>query len=68
MFMQARDKFNINMKASWLIGDREIDITAANAAGISKTILVGDGKVENKMKTKDKFVLKSIKETVTIIK
>ena len=43
MFFEAKDKYNISMKDSWMIGDSESDIKAANAAGISKTILVRSG-------------------------
>ena len=41
-FLKAKSKYNINMKKSWMIGDKETDILAANSAGISKTILLID--------------------------
>ncbi len=34
---------NIDMSKSWMIGDKEADIKAANAAGINQTILVKSG-------------------------
>ena len=67
MFLEARDKYNINMQDSWLIGDRELDITAANAAGIKKTILINSGHNANKMSTKAKFILDNIKKSTEII-
>ena len=38
-FLQAQEKYNINMKKSWMIGDKDIDIYASNAAGVKNTIL-----------------------------
>ena len=43
MIIDAFEKHNIDLKQSWMIGDKEADIMAANAAGISKTILVRSG-------------------------
>jgi D-glycero-D-manno-heptose 1,7-bisphosphate phosphatase len=40
MLLKARDKYGINMEYSWMIGDKESDIEAAMAAGISNTIIV----------------------------
>jgi D-glycero-D-manno-heptose 1,7-bisphosphate phosphatase len=67
MFLEARDKYDINMENSWIIGDKEVDITAANAAGVNNTILVRSGHIVNEMNTKAKFILESIKESVQII-
>ena len=33
MFNQAHDKHNVDMEKSWMIGDKEADIKAANSAG-----------------------------------
>ena len=38
-FFLAKDEFNIDMKKSWMIGDRYTDIQAGNAAGL-KTIFI----------------------------
>ena len=38
MLIEARNKHNIDMLKSWLIGDSERDISAANLAGIKNTI------------------------------
>ena len=68
MFNQAHDKHNIDMGDSWMIGDKEADITAANAAGIQNTILVESGHAIDKEKSKAKFILESIKQAQGIIK
>jgi D-glycero-D-manno-heptose 1,7-bisphosphate phosphatase len=68
MFIEARDKYAINMKDSWVIGDKETDINAANAAGVSNTILVKSGCSVDKMNTKSKFILETIKESTQIIR
>lgn len=62
----AKDKFNVNMKKSWMIGDKESDINAANSAGIHNTILV---KNDNKIRKNSsaKFILKSIKDASQVV-
>ena len=67
MLLEARDKFNIDMKNSWMIGDKEADISAANAAGISSTILVKSGHQVDEVNSSAKFILKSIKDSIQII-
>jgi D-glycero-D-manno-heptose 1,7-bisphosphate phosphatase len=67
MFLEARDKYGINMEDSWLIGDKEVDIEAANAAGVNNTILVKSGHDIDEVNTKAKFILESIKESTQII-
>ena len=68
MLLEARDKYTINMEDSWMIGDKEVDIGAANAAGVNNTILVKSGHRVDEMNTKAKFILESIKESVQIIR
>jgi D-glycero-D-manno-heptose 1,7-bisphosphate phosphatase len=41
MFFEAAEKWNINLAASWMIGDSRSDAEAGRAAGTS-TILVGN--------------------------
>lgn len=41
MLLQAAEEFNIDLSASWMIGDGEIDILAGKAAGC-RTALIGD--------------------------
>jgi D-glycero-D-manno-heptose 1,7-bisphosphate phosphatase len=68
MLLEARNKFNIDMANSWMIGDKEADISAANAAGINNTILVKSGHMIDEANSNAKFILKSIKESIEIIK
>ena len=42
MLLKAAEDFNIDLSASWMIGDGENDILAGKSAGC-KTALVGDG-------------------------
>ena len=68
MLIAARDKFNINMRKSWLIGDKETDIEAANRAGIANTILVKSGHLINESNSNSKFIINSIRDSENIIK
>ena len=67
MFLKAKDKHNIDMKKSWLIGDTEIDVIAANAAGIENTILVRTGHKIDESNSTAKFILDSIQQSKQII-
>ena len=67
MLLEAKTLYNIDMKNSWLIGDKEIDIKAANISGINKTILVRSGHKINVDKTNAMIVLDSIKKVNLII-
>ena len=62
MILDAKKEFDIDLKNSWLIGDKESDIEAGLNAGIKKTILIGD------RPSKAKFVVKSILDTISIIR
>ena len=68
MVIEAKDKYNISMKDSWMIGDSQSDIKAANAAGISKTILVRSGHLVDESNSNSKFIVDSIKQSKKIIK
>jgi len=68
MLIEAKDKYNISMKDSWMIGDSESDIKAANAAGISKTILVRSGHLVDESNSNSKFTIDSIKQSKEVIK
>ena len=68
MIIEAKDKYNINMKDSWMIGDSESDIKAANAAGISNTILVRTGHRVDESNSNSKFTIDSIKQSKEVIK
>ena len=68
MFIEAKDKYNIRMKDSWMIGDKETDIKAANLAGINNTILVRSGHLIDESNSKSKFIIDSIKQSKEVIK
>ncbi len=67
MLLKAKAKYNINMQKSWMIGDSERDITAANIAGIKNTILVNSDPEEDVNYSKAKFVINSIQNSQEII-
>jgi D-glycero-D-manno-heptose 1,7-bisphosphate phosphatase len=56
------------MGSSWIIGDKEADVSAANASGISNTILVKTGHDIDEANSRAGFILKSIKDSIGIIK
>jgi len=68
MFLEAKNKYNINMEKSWMIGDRDTDIKAANLAGITNTILVRSGHINNESNFKPRFITDSIKQSKELIK
>ena len=68
MFLVAKKKYNIDMKNSWMIGDSESDIKAANAAGIFNTILVRSGHLIDESNSNSKFTIDSIKQSNEVIK
>ena len=67
MLIDAKSKHNINMEESWMIGDSERDITAANSAGIKNTILVKSGHKINIESPSAMFVIGSIIESQKFI-
>ena len=67
MFNQANDKYNIDMKNSWMIGDKEADITAANTAGIQNTALVKSGHAIDERNSNASFILDSIEQAKKVI-
>ena len=63
MFERAKNEFNIDMKNSWMIGDKPSDIQAGKNAGISNTIFV------NSSTCKDaSYSVKSILDIISLIK
>ena len=56
------------MMDSWMIGDSESDVSAANMAGISNTILVRSGHLIDELNSNAKFILDSIKQSKEVIK
>ena len=67
MFFSAKNKHNVDMEKSWMIGDCEHDITAANLAGIKKTILVRSGHKVDESKSNAMFFLDSIYQSTQVI-
>ena len=68
MFFEAKRKYNISMQESWMIGDTETDISAANRAGVSNTILVKSGHPVDDLNSSSTYIIDSIKSSKFIIK
>ena len=67
MLIEAKKKHNTDMKHSWIIGDKEVDVQAANAAGIHNTILVRSGHLIDETNSSAKFFLDSIQQSIQVI-
>ena len=67
MLLEAKYKHNIDMQNSWLIGDKEVDIIAANSSGITNTILVKSGHKINEVDSNAKYILDSIHQSNQVI-
>jgi len=67
MFLKAKTKHNTDMEKSWMIGDKEIDIIAANSAGIDNTILLRNGHRFDESNSNAKIILDSIQQAKQII-
>ena len=67
MFLQAKAKHNTDMTKSWMIGDKEVDVIAANSAGIDNTILVRSGHRIDESNSNAKIILDSIQQAKQII-
>ena len=67
MFLKAKVKHNTDMEKSWLIGDQELDVIAANAAGIENTILVRSGHRIDESNSNARFILDAIQQSKQII-
>ena len=67
MFLNAKNKHGIDMKNSWMIGDKESDIIAATKSGITNTILVNSGHKIDKYNSTAKYILESIKDASKVI-
>jgi D-glycero-D-manno-heptose 1,7-bisphosphate phosphatase len=68
MLIKAQIKHNIDMKNSWLIGDKASDILAANHSGIKNTIIVRSGHMINNTDNIAMFIIDSIKQVNLVIK
>jgi len=67
MLLEAQDKYGINMETSWMIGDKETDVSAANSAGITNTILLKNS-INNETDSEGKIILNSISDSYKFIK
>ena len=67
MFLKAKAKYNIDMGDSWMIGDMEADVKAANSADIQNTILVRSGHKIDESKSSARFILDSIEQSKQVI-
>ena len=64
MILKGIKKYNINVSKSWMIGDKNSDIEAAERAGISNTIKVSS----NHSPGSEKYSVKNLLEIKKIIK
>ena len=67
MFLKAKDEHNTDMEKSWMIGDKERDIIAANSAGIVNTILIRSSHRIDESNSNAKIILDSIQQAKQII-
>ncbi len=68
MLLDAQKKFNIDLKNSWMIGDKKSDIEAGKNAGVGKTILVlGHSMTRNENANAD-YSVSEISEIAKLIK
>jgi D-glycero-D-manno-heptose 1,7-bisphosphate phosphatase len=65
--MKAKKDYGIDMKISWMIGDRDTDIFCGQNAGV-KTILIEEASsYNNRGKSKPDFYAENLKDAVNII-
>ena len=67
MLIKAKEIYDINMENSWMIGDKETDVLAANNAGIVNTILVRSGHKIDEKNSSAKFFIESLKLSKNLI-
>ena len=67
MFFKAKDKYDVDFNASWMIGDKETDVIAANKAGINNTILFKTDSEKTNNKTSAKYVIENLYQTKSLI-
>jgi len=68
MIEQALSDFDIDLKNSWLIGDKNSDIECAHNANIANTIHVRSGHSFDEGSSKADFIVDSIRNISAIIK
>jgi len=67
MIDKILEKHNIDLKNSWLVGDKSSDIRCAQNAGISNTIQVQSGHKFDKTASEADYICESIKDIEKII-
>jgi len=67
MILHAQKKHKIDLAKSWLVGDKETDIIAANKSGIVQTILVRSGHKIDESSSSANYIIDSIKDLREII-
>ncbi len=67
MLLDAKEKFDIDLKSSWMIGDKKSDIEAGKNAGVGKTIFVSGYEPETEKIDAD-FKVNEIIEIADLIK
>jgi D-glycero-D-manno-heptose 1,7-bisphosphate phosphatase len=68
MVKEALKLFDIDLKNSWMVGDKLSDIELGYNANISNTIQVKSGHKFNIKDSKARFIIDSLKDIPTIIK
>jgi len=68
LFEEAIRKHKFIINNAWMVGDSERDITAANNAGITNTILVRSGHKIDEKNTNAKFIINSLKNINEVVK
>ena len=66
MLLDAQRKFDIDMKHSWMVGDKKSDIDAGKKAGVGKTVLVNYQDIPNQYGAD--FSIGQIKELGDLVK
>jgi len=67
MFVDAIERHSVDINNSWMIGDKESDITAARESGVYNTIIVRSGHKIDERLTKASFIIDSIKDIKRVI-
>jgi len=65
MLLKAKEKFNIDMQSSWMIGDKKSDIDVGYNAGVKNTILIAKDCSDSKGAL---YCVNKILDIMTIIK
>ncbi|MCE9950008.1 D-glycero-beta-D-manno-heptose 1,7-bisphosphate 7-phosphatase [Hafnia paralvei] len=69
MLLSAQEELNIDMSASYIVGDKIEDLLAGEAAGVATKILVRTGKpVTPEAESKADFVINSLADLPKVIK